>query len=229
MVSVGKMKAALRAKGYKMFTRPYELNIVGVRSPSTVPNHFDDHIHVFFIDRNGHWVYHVYPATTDPGTFWLRQPGEPQGTAILAEGQYLNVYAIDLHRGKYLALCQRHGAVDIIRDYNRDNVLDFTSKVRIHTSTAGINIHRANVEGTTKTVDRNSAGCQVFANADDFAAFMAMCEIHRSLYGNYFTYTLIDLRELFRAGIRRGAAFLGIGALTLLALWLDVAYTNNTE
>lgn len=209
-----KMKAIMRHKGYKLFDRPYELNIVGLRSKSTIPNRFDDEIHVFYKVSTLNWHYHVFKATTDPGTFWLRQPMQPQGTAILAQGQFIDAYQLDYHQGKYLALCQRK-KVKLIRDYNRDAVLDFNNG-RISIELAGVNIHRANQTGTTKSVDKNSAGCQVFENASDFALFIKLCQKHKSLYGNHFTYSLIDFRAVRRQNARYIAA--GIGMAGLLGL-----------
>jgi hypothetical protein len=215
---VGRLITALHKKGYKIYRRPYELNIVGVRSRSVIPNVFDDHLHVFCRNKFGGWDYAVFPITTDPGTFWLRQPMEPQGAAILEQGQYVDVYAIDYHRGQYLALCQRLGAVSVLRDYDRDAVLDFNNGNRF-TGWYGINIHHASIHGTTKKVDKYSGGCQVFANIDDFNRFMQACQRHKQLYGNKFTYTLIDLRALVRAGLKRGALAVGIGTLALASLF----------
>lgn len=209
-----KMKAIMRHKGYKIFDRPYELNIVGLRSKSTIPNRFDDEIHVFYKVSALNWHYHVFKATTDPGTYWLRQPMQPQGTAILAQGQYIDAYQLDYHQGKYLALCQRK-KVNLIRDYNRDAILDFNNG-RISAELAGVNIHRANQTGTTKSVDKNSAGCQVFENASDFALFIKLCQKQKSLYGNHFTYSLIDFRAVRRQNVRYVAA--GIGVAGLLGL-----------
>jgi hypothetical protein len=211
-----KMKAIMRHKGFKVFSRPFELNIVGLRSKSTIPNRFDDEIHVFYKVSTLNWHYHVFKATTDPGTFWLRQPMQPQGTAILAEGQNIDAYQLDLHRGKYLALVQRK-AVTVIRDYNRDAVLDFKNGTKTK-GLYGINIHRANQTGTTKSVDKNSAGCQVFENADDFALFIKLCQKHKSLYGNHFSYSLIDFRAVRRQNARYVAAGLGVAGLLGLGL-----------
>ena len=97
---LSRVKAILKESGYVLNTKPYQLNIVGMRSKSTNSNRFDDEIHVFYKKPNGKWNYHIYPATTDPGTFWLSNPSYPQGTAILAQGQYKNAYAIGLDKGK---------------------------------------------------------------------------------------------------------------------------------
>jgi hypothetical protein len=190
------VQEALVKKGYKIFMRPYELNIVGVRSDSAKPNAFDDAIYVFYSDKDGKLIQHRFPATTDPGTYWLQNPMNPQGTAILKGGQYIGSHAMGMHRGKYLALVQQR-PLTVIRDYDRNAVLDF-SNGREETGLFGINIHRAQETGTTKIVDHFSAGCQVFANVTDFIQFLSLCEKHKGLYGNNFSYTLIDERAVNR-------------------------------
>lgn len=215
-MSLQKMKAILRDKGFTIYTRPYELNIVGLRSKSIVPNRFDDEIHVFYKVSALNWHYHIFKTTTDPGTFWLKQPMQPQGTAILAEGQYIGAYHLALHRGQYLALTQIK-PVTVIRDYNRDAVLDFRNGRKTR-GLYGINIHRANRVGTTKTVDKNSAGCQVFENANEFALFLGLCEKHKRLYGNSFTYSLIDFRAVRRQNIKYALAGIGVAGVIGLGL-----------
>ncbi len=190
------IQTALQKKGYRIFLRPCELNIVGVRADSVKPNSFDDSIYVFFNNNEGKLIEHRFPATTDPGTYWLKNPMNPQGTAILKEGQYLNTYALGLHRGKYMALVQVR-PVTVMRDYDRNAVLDLLNG-KEDKGLFGINIHRASETGTTKTVDQYSAGCQVFANATEYIQFMQLCERHKQLYGNQFTYTLIDQRAVNR-------------------------------
>lgn len=213
-----KLKAIIRHRKHRLFTRPFELNIVGMRSDQTTPNRFDDEIHVFYKVNAHRWNYHVFKATTDPGTFWLRNPMQAQGTAILAEGQYVDAFSLGLHRGQYTALVQEK-PVTVIRDYDRDALLDFYNGTKAE-GIFGINIHRANREGITLLVDKNSAGCQVFENAESYERFMLLCEMHRSHYGNRFTYTLIDFRALRRGNYRLMAA--GLGLLGLIALALSL-------
>jgi hypothetical protein len=217
MMILKKLRAILRHKHYKLYSRPYELNIVGMRGDSTVPNRFDDEIHVFYKTGKHSWNYHVFKATTDPGTFWLENPMQPQGTAILAQGQYVDAYALGLHRGQYLALVERK-PIAIIRNYDRKAHLDFLNGKKT-TGMYGINIHRANAHGTTKYVDKYSAGCQVFENAEAFAAFIALCQQHSKLYGNRFTYTLIDFRAIRRETIRRVAIGTGMAGILALGIW----------
>lgn len=209
----------IRLKSFEVYTRPYELNIVGIRSDSITPNSFDDEIHVFFKNNINQWVHYPFQATTDPGTFWLKNPMSPQGTAILKAGQYRQAYQIGLHRGKYYALVQRK-PITVIRDYDRNAVLDFYNG-QPHTGMFGINIHRATASGTSKMIDKYSAGCQVFSNSNDFDRFMQMCEQHKRLYGNSFTYTLFDKRAIVRQYRKRAvvsvsgiAVGLGLALLT---------------
>jgi hypothetical protein len=215
---------SLRLNAYETYSRPFELNIIGIRNQSTVPNRFDDEIHVFFKNNSKQWVHYIFPATTDPGTYWLKNPMTPQGTAILAPGQYKEAYQIGLHREKYYALVQRM-PVKVLRDYDRNAILDFSNGTP-ETGMFGINIHHASGNGTTKTVDSYSAGCQVFANTNDFNLFMQLCERHKQLYGNTFTYTLIDKRAIARQqrktialslaglGVGLGAAFITYKIIT---------------
>jgi len=201
-MNISRILGLMRFKGYKVYDRPYELNIVGIRNNSTKPNSFDDQILVFFKDDRGKWDLHTFKATTDTGTYWLLNPMASKGSALLKDGQYLDSHKIGLHRGQYTALIQQN-PVTVVRDYNRDAVLDFNNG-KEEKGLFGINIHRANSSGTTQEVDKYSAGCQVFSNAEDFSNFLSMAERHKKLYGNNFTYTLVDERALNRTLLRRG-------------------------
>jgi hypothetical protein len=196
-----RIKATLKAYDYKIYTRPFELNIFGVRANSTSSNTFDDELYVFYRTTRDKWHVHYYKITTDPGTFWLLNPNIEEGTAILAQGQYEGAYEIGLHKGQYKALVQKL-PVTILRDYNRNTILDFNNGIKIK-GLFGINIHHAKKDGTTYKVDDFSAGCQVFQNIGDFNEFMNLCEIHARLYGNRFTYTLVDQRAIAKVTYRR--------------------------
>lgn len=200
----------LKSKGYIVYDRPYELNIVGRRSDITKPNSFDDWIYIFYQNNYGDWEGWKAKATTDAGTYWLLNPMQSKGTALLKAGQYVDTYKIDRHNGRYFAVTQRLKPVVVIRDYNRNNVLDFNNG-KEESGMFGINIHRADSKGTTKTIDKYSAGCQVFENADDFNQFMEMANKQKDLYGNKFTYTLIDERSYNRRKRRRILIWSAVG------------------
>ena len=216
--------ATMRSKGYSIAERPYELNLVGVRNPNTIPNKFDDKIYAFWKDDKGNWEGRWYAATTDPGTYWLRTPMHQMGAAILKEGQYKDAYGIGNHRG-YTALTQKK-PVTVIRDYNRDDILDFQNGETM-TGLYGINIHRAGEVGDTINVDKWSAGCQVFQSADAFREVMGIAQRHVDRYGNAITYTLIDERAYNRKLRRRGLG-IALGVVLVAAAWSAFrAYQNK--
>jgi len=198
---------------YKIYTRPYELNIVGIRSAENKPNKFDDVFFIFYKNDRNELVFNIYPCTTDPGTFWLNFPMNPLGAAAIVKGQYIDTYKIGNHRG-YTALTQA-GDLKVYRDLDRDSDFDFGT-ARVYTSHAGdgINIHRA-APGSTENVNKWSAGCQVFKSSRDFDEFMKAAQKHKSLYGNKFTYTLLDEREDFK---KKNTRLAGIGAIGLMGL-----------
>ena len=200
----------LKSKGYIVYDKPYQLNIVGRRSDITKPNSFDDWIYIFYQNDYGDWEGWKAKATTDAGTYWLLNPMQSKGTALLKAGQYVDTYKLDRHNGRYFAITQRLKPVVVIRDYNRNNVLDFNNG-KEESGMFGINIHRADSKGTTKTIDKYSAGCQVFENADDFDKFMDMAYKQKDLYGNKFTYTLIDERSYNRRKRRRILIWSAVG------------------
>ena len=183
---------ALERKHYKVFEDPYELNIVGIRSADMTPNIFNDFLLLFWSTEDPFISYEskLYTITTDPGLYWLNNPSNIEGTAILFPGQY-DVYQIDKHRGKYDALCQRRGNVKVYRDDNKNNRYDAD---KTEEGMYGINIHKAGEESVK--VDKWSAGCQVFRNSDDFHQFMELCQKHRAIHGNKFTYTLLTEVDL---------------------------------
>tara|TARA_B100000963_G_scaffold8974_1_gene7027 strand:- start:8873 stop:9601 length:729 start_codon:yes stop_codon:yes gene_type:complete len=212
--------AIMKARGYIVYTEPYRLNIVGVRNPSPRPESFDDNFFVFFKDNDGKWIGYKYTGTTDPSTSYLNKGGfkdSTTGIAIVPQGQYVDTYSIGLHNGKYEALVQEKPFC-IYRDYNRDDILNFNVEDKV-CGDFGINIHRAmsggaeDGKGNTLKVGVYSAGCQVFNNYYCWLEFMEMARKHRGLYGNYFTYTLLDksLRNKFLLKRSIVAAVVGLG------------------
>ena len=186
---------AMKMKGYRVFDNPngHDLNIVGIRSRVRRANKFDDFIIVFYrLDEQ--WCYMAFPATTDPGVYWLEHPLSKLGTAILKPGQYRSAYKIFKHRGKYDALIQRKPVV-VLRDPNCDTYLD-VDRATEETGLFGINIHCAAWEGKSIQVDKWSAGCQVVQDWYDFQILMALAQAGAKKYGNSFTYTLLNEEDL---------------------------------
>jgi hypothetical protein len=188
--SYSELKTAVSGLGYQFYEEPFKMNIVGLRKKINT-NLFDDILFQAFMDDKNTAYIQRYSITTDPGKQSLINPSNRKGTAILSPGQYVDTYAIDYHRGNYLALCQRLGPVTIYRDIDKDANHDFNS-LQIEKGFFGINLHKAGV--LSKLVDGWSAGCQVFAKESDFNVFMRLNKTHSKRHGNKFTYTLIDTR-----------------------------------
>jgi len=192
------IKSYFAAKEYKFFDTPdkkLNLNLIGVRRNNQGTNTFDDFILV--MHREGEsMVSNRYQITTDPGKYWLKNPTNPKGTAVLAPGQYRGTWQLGKHQGKYEALVQRK-PVKVYRDNNKDEVIDYNNiTTLIDEGYFGINIHRSNPYDQSYAVNKWSAGCQVFKRVEDYNNFIQICKDSAAIYGNAFTYTLIDEKDL---------------------------------
>jgi hypothetical protein len=204
-----------RRKNYKIFDNgiPYNLNIGIIRTKDMIPNKFNDWIYCFYKDESGKQKFHCWPATTDPGLYYLRYPFQPEadlhqrrmnlwlklsaeykkGTAILAPDQYLGCWRLGLHKGKYKALVQT-GNVKVYRDANRDDKYDYIES-SAEWGLFGINIHRASKWGIVNYINKFSAGCQVFENTGHFNQFIKICEKSLNYFSDRFSYTLIEEKD----------------------------------
>lgn len=194
--SANRIKNAMLKKDYTVFTDngfPFNINLVGVRSKDNAVNIFNDVLCVFY-DYRSITSYIEYQITTDPGLYWLKEPMNVLGCAILKEGRYKGMWKVGKHLDKYEALVQAAPCV-VIRDFDRDEFLDYDSG-REDIGVFGINCHRGFEKGITYQVDKWSAGCQVFADASDFEKFMVLCNKAADIYGNSFTYTLFNEKDI---------------------------------
>ena len=199
MYTKEQIEAAVKAKGYVWFedasNKGFDVNIIGIRNSSTgkkVTNVFDDWMTISY-KENGVWKSHVWACTTDPGTKAVKEFKNPNGVARLVPGQYRGVWKVDLHQGKYEALCQRLGNVKVYRDKNKDMTFNETE---VQEGMFGINIHRSNPTTESQFVENWSEGCQVFKKSADFESFMKICRKSRDIHGNSFTYTLIESLDI---------------------------------
>lgn len=196
-LSVDLLRAACQRKDYAFFeNHEFNLNIIGIRSRDMSTNTFNDLMTVSF-KHNGQWVLFVFDCTTDPGQYWLENPMNVQGTAILVPGQYRGAYKLGLHKGKWPALVQ-NGRLPVYRDSNLDEVVDVVWPA-IEYGYQGLNIHAASKTGRSIRVDKWSAGCQVLAEVSDHNFLIALCKKAAALYGDSFTYTLLEEADLVSA------------------------------
>jgi hypothetical protein len=185
---------AMERKSYKIFSGgSYNLNIVGIRTVSVEPNAFDDYICIFY-DSVVTWPLFAFPATTDPGTYWLENPMNVSGTAVLRPMQHIGMWKLGLHRNTYKALVQNKETT-VYRDASRDDTLN-TDENRTETGFFGINMHRAMSKGVTSRVGKFSAGCQVIQDPIHFDFAIKLMEKSATVNGDSFTYTLLEEKDL---------------------------------
>ena len=192
------IKSYFASKDYKFFDTPdrkLNINIIGVRRDNQGSNTFDDFLLVMYREEEL-MVSNRYQITTDPGKYWLLNPINPKGTAILVPGQYRSTWQLGKHQGKYEALVQRK-PVKVYRDNSKDEVIDYNNiSTAVDEGYFGINIHRSNPYDQSYAINKWSAGCQVFKKIDDYKEFMKLCKDSAKIYGNSFTYTLIEEKDL---------------------------------
>lgn len=203
-----KIKNRLKDEGYRIFDRLFELNIVGLRKANSRPGHFDDELHVFAKVSDSEWVHHVFNIVTDPGTYWMNKKGKPKNSLMLAQGQYKDSYAI-LQKSKGTTILKQINPVEVYENYDRKAVIDLF-KGKKKKGLFSINFIQAKSNGKYLFLSTDMENAQVFQRKEDFVQFIQMCQGHEKLYGNKFTYTLLDERESKRSGMRKLGAIAGL-------------------
>ena len=210
-ITVESLRKAYSDNNYALFEKDdkdFNLNIFGVRSEVYDTDTFNDIIGLYW-KFQGVPQLRVYSATTDPGSYYFKNPMSPKGTHIMKAGQYRGAYAAGLHQGKYGALVQV-GPID----FWVDNEREFKFK-KVNTSGpayiganihADINIAIPNLldaplsdfpDAEAKQVYNWSAACQVHANPRKYLEFMTYVYNAKATYGNKFTYTLLEESDSF--------------------------------
>lgn len=188
------VKQIMLSKGYKFFTKPFSINIIGIRV-SINTNLFDDLLCVLYLDDKGKEYIEIFPCTTDPGEFYLTQPFDGKATKILKEGQYEGVYVIGIHgrtsSSPYEALEQVKPMLYYM-DSNKNKIMDIGPDTPVVKALVKSNIHHAHEKWTSTQVDKWSACCQVITGPENWERFIELCKKSAKLYGNTFTYTLLN-------------------------------------
>lgn len=193
-MNYNELKRSVKALGYLFFDRgEFNLNVVGVRTQDDGADTFNDRMFVAYRDSHAVAVCLNFDITTDPGIAYRRNPINPRGTGIVVPGQHRGAWKIGEHKGTQ-ALVQKK-PMAVYRDNNKNSALDFDA-ITIERVMGGFNCHRSRKHGTSTSVGRWSAGCQVFANAYDHDVLMALSHRSAAIHGNSFTYTLLTSGQL---------------------------------
>lgn len=200
IITLDQIIAARKKYGYPIFEGIYNVMITGIRDTTdNIGDDFNDLITVSYQDENKKWKLYSFAATTDPGQLFRTNSPYPEqqanGVAILKAGHYPASHTIGYHGGgsyRHKALIQT-GNLTVYRDNNKDLILDWNDKSKIQTGNwFGINIHKAWVNGKAPKIGNTSAGCQVIADSLDFSIFLEVLSKSAKLYGNTFSYTLLN-------------------------------------
>jgi hypothetical protein len=190
---IQRIKGLLKRRGFIIFSRPFELNIVGLRNKNV--RHTDE-IHVFYKINAKNWNYHVYEGITDP--IYLSKSKSP---ILLKEGQYINAFEIGKHKEKFTGLVQVK-PVTVLE--NNDRASSFSA------GESKNGIYHIDIIPET-AFEKDDDGCQLLLGEENFKELMAFCKKHLELYGNQFTYTLIDFmasKRSFLKGIAIAASII---------------------
>ena len=197
------IKLVLKSKKYTYYNgpKPFDINIIGIRTADRTHNKFNDFITFSGRDDRGHEFLKIFDGTTDPGLYWLKNPMQVKGTAILVPGQYKKVYKIGTHgqgASAYTAF-EQIAAMCYCRDNNKDSRLDIDelmlNKDNFIFDNIKSNLHRAGARVKSTQVDKWSAACQVVADPDEFDQGIEIGIKGSVNYGNFFTYTLIEEKD----------------------------------
>lgn len=131
--------------------------IVAVRTNDVFTDKFDDLLIVRTKDGKAVMV----PCSTKAGRYYVQNPLQHTGTAVIAEGSYLNShiaeYTYRFGGQRHIELKQIGAPIRFYRDDNKDDKID---RSKLSSGFAGLNIHVA--KGSN--VGRWSAGCIVVPN-----------------------------------------------------------------
>jgi hypothetical protein len=153
-------------------------------------DYYDDLLCVFGFKSGGESYLVKYKTSSKPGKYWIHSSqysGSTRGCPTVQPGGYR--YKRGYHR-KHEAMVQAESPVVVIRDLDKDEVLEVTDLVDYPVST-GINIHAG---GTSKRIGINSSGCQVIWGGWGGVPWQ---EFHHLIYSvakqqSLFHYTVVD-------------------------------------
>lgn len=167
--------AYMISKGYLISRDPDTTNIVYVEGAEydgqpnkDEPNYFNDRRLLLYF-KDGWRFAHNAQATTEPGTYYTKNPLNPQGAARIAFGQYV-AWQHGIHNGSQIALVQV-APIEVYRDRNRDGKRSISDPRDI--GTFHINQHTTNHSGPAPTtIGKWSAGCLVGRRRQEHLIFL---------------------------------------------------------
>ena len=195
MIDAKSVIKAINRKGYILFERtdkPFNLNFFAIRD---MGGQWNDQFGLMWKYKSG-WAFVPWTGTTDPGAFYLKDPLNVKGTAILPEGQHRGLYGQGKHRGRYKCLkpVREVGVYRIPKGFTYadiDKLSDLTLDVGWH----GTNHHRAHDKVEVQKIGKYSAGCQVTLNIDEYGEMLHITDQGFKHWGKTLTYTILNIND----------------------------------
>lgn len=189
------VKSMYMAKQFKFYdSGQYNVNLFGIRNKDmAVVNEFNDLIGVAYLDEFMNKQCLVFQGTTKPGlTYLSAKMGNPDGTAILCEGQHKKCWEIAMHNAGKPSGHEAYRQIGVnvfrvFRDKNADGSFDLSGQ--IYTNVSGLNGHTTR-DFDIENVNSFSAGCQVVQDDKEHMIWVSVGKRSAELYGNVFSYTL---------------------------------------
>lgn len=122
-----KVKNVMLLLGMKVFTRPFDMNLGGVRTSDNSADTFNDWLFMFYHDENGNLCGTVEAGTTDAGLYYRLNPIHVNGTAIIMHSvQHKGAYTY-MEKGGHNGqeAFRQTGNMKYWRDSDRDKYLEF--------------------------------------------------------------------------------------------------------
>lgn len=166
------LKKAIKSWGRTPFDGVFDLNIVVITSERNDDNlnTFCDWAYALYKNEAEKWESIAVPCTGIPGEYYLRNPMNRAGTAIVAEGFHSGLWSLGLHKGT--PALRQVGNVTVHRDSDMDK--DPETHFPKFRGIYGINFHGASKRGRSTQVDRWSAGCVVTPLWSDVDRFRSL-------------------------------------------------------
>jgi hypothetical protein len=196
------LREFMRLNSFPENKEPYRINLAGVRTSYEVSktDGFDDTLCVWRYTESGELQYIVGDGTTLAGLYYAtKELLNPEGVAIISEGYHKDLWVWAYHHD-YEAFKQ-NASFSGFRDKNKDYKFDLNNPVLIQ-KTACVNMHHAGSNTSdTKTIGRNSAGCQVWEQMADWIRVKTWGKKDHDIYKKPFSYLCIsrdDVNKTFQ-------------------------------
>lgn len=180
---------------YVWFTRPFDLNLVGIRAIPGKADAFDDRLYVAWMDDFGPRLQ-VMPCTLDPGSAWQRDPLNANGSPIVGPGQHRGCYTPGLHKKdpNHRCLVQTKDVTGW-RDRDLNGVPDRRGPQVKIPGGSGLQIHRCRSDNSLpRSVGLYSDGCCALVYAADLDYLMALVDTQAARgLGMAVTLTVLEL------------------------------------